>query len=1571
LKITGTAEIILDVSQLRIGHTVYVCDKLSESLLLGRSFLSDSSAVLDFRNRTITFSDFLQLPLQCKLNNENFARAKEALCIKPNTEVILPIYCNKKFNNQNVLITPIVGDQFQKFAIANSVCHVSQNQSVCRLLNCSNECLILCAGQKIAQIERFDETFRCMSISQKRTEDTSVEEEPVDDTILESFAADYKFNINSQLPADVRRDLLTVLYKRREAFARSMADLKAYNKEEFEVKLNSTRPLWQKQYKHKPEHARILQQHIDEWERAGIVETSTNYSFSNPILLVAKSSLKGAADPLNARHYRVVCDLRRLNERCKGLKTFNIPTRELIDEVTKFSDNPPFQRSKIFSSFDFCSGYLQLRLKPGPSRQYFSFTAPNGKHLAFTKIPFGWINSGHYFSLVMNRVLGPLREQSFLAYYVDDVLIHSLSHQQHIKYIDTFLSVLIENGLKCSVSKTALMQDKIRFLGVDIGPDGISIPSEVTRTLDKLENMPIKNVKAVQKLLGFFNFWRYHLPNLARRTYHLRQLIRHDSSFKFTAECQRERCDIIQALRTAGPLQPISPSEPIFIFLDSSKQGVGASVAQIDHSVPDSQYVQKEMTHIRKGQTRLKPIMHLSWTLNKSETNYGSSALEILGLVKTLHFLDHMAQAREVHIISDNVGLTSFAKLKIGNARERRMLAYLQQFNLFLHYIKGSTHVSADILSRISSELSEAERIQWEAPSNDFIDEFLFSIRSEDDALTPQPSHDIGERQWELYLITSQSAAGATSDVTEHKTPLFTNTSESETPSVTNANLSTQANEQRKASAMHNDPNRFASVGDCSAHQVSQQRGQSVSSTAPSTFRREADIIRTPPSGEPVNTTQLVSHVAEQNNHAHDNSVRGHELNHLPISHEELATHEGDARNHHQLSQAESQAVSNLNVWATPFYPSDACYDFDHTTSTATADQTDVEIVGKREAMSGKNENYNADATGQAVNIVTKKRKRAQQSVSPSQHDAVTLDPTDINENDPPSITYPRLTPEHYLQDPEYANMWNYLLKGELSGDKKADYHTVVTAPLYLIEDNKLYRLTLPRSRKRSVDGIDKIVVIPRAFQQAVLVDLHEKAGHPAGEKLFETARLLIYFKNLYHACFKVATSCRLCQQVKIDRSRAIPELHPTPIFGPGQVWAIDFKVLPRPSEGCTAILVVVDTYSAYSYFIATKDQTAVTTAQALVNHVLPHEPNIKGLISDKGSAFISGVFKAITQTILNWTHFSSSSLQPQSHGMVENYVGQLNKLINLYAADDSQIVSVLPICELAQRITVSKSRGYSPYEIMRGVKPELSLVGDVLEKTIPTKTHHDYVQWLRERLQILNKDVTRNLEKARGQQKTAFDKRNKVTEPQWKVGDRVFLERACPKAGSGTVLTHKRYGQNEYFITGIVERNASFNEQDGNFPSLKQTAIAKAYQLTDAKTGKALRYLVPSRRLKRYQDRSELDKLYPPLAPVTEEITSQTTRNDKQDTENVQTGEEKPSSNNGNLTPHWEAAKNVIRKRSNKGQIEFLVRFLDGSAYWCKSDGVSEELKKRYFLRQAQERNRKRRAAVQRFKNT
>jgi hypothetical protein len=146
LKLLGRAHVTLDVNQLRSQHEV---------IILGWSLLYDAEAVLDFKNETVTFSDFLEIPLHKFVNKDTLVRVKNFVRVPPNSKVIFPVNLHPKFNNSDVLITPGEGEQFSHFALANTISRVSRGRTLCRLFNFRDKLQVLCENQKLCHTEHF------------------------------------------------------------------------------------------------------------------------------------------------------------------------------------------------------------------------------------------------------------------------------------------------------------------------------------------------------------------------------------------------------------------------------------------------------------------------------------------------------------------------------------------------------------------------------------------------------------------------------------------------------------------------------------------------------------------------------------------------------------------------------------------------------------------------------------------------------------------------------------------------------------------------------------------------------------------------------------------------------------------------------------------------------------------------------------------------------------------------------------------------------------------------------------------------------------------------------------------------------------------------------------------------------------------------------------------------------------------------------------------------------------------------------------------------------------------------
>jgi hypothetical protein len=98
--------------------------------------------------------------------------------------------------------------------------------------------------------------------------------------------------------------------------------------------------------------------------------------------------------------------------------------------------------------------------------------------------------------------------------YIDDILVHSRDHEQHLKTIKGVLWRLWKYGLKLNVDKTIIGARTVQYLGYTLSGQG------VMRSKDKLaaiKDFPMPtSPKAVPEFLGLANYFRSLIPRFSQ-----------------------------------------------------------------------------------------------------------------------------------------------------------------------------------------------------------------------------------------------------------------------------------------------------------------------------------------------------------------------------------------------------------------------------------------------------------------------------------------------------------------------------------------------------------------------------------------------------------------------------------------------------------------------------------------------------------------------------------------------------------------------------------------------------------------------------------------------------------------------------------------------------------------------------------------------------------------------------------------------------------------------------------------------------------------------------------------------
>ena len=79
-------------------------------------------------------------------------------------------------------------------------------------------------------------------------------------------------------------------------------------------------------------------------------------------------------------------------------------------------------------------------------------------------MPFGLTNAPAAFMDLMHRVFRPYLDQ-FVIVFIDDILIHSRTHEEHERHLTIVLQTLREHKLYVKMRKCEFWMKEVKFLG--------------------------------------------------------------------------------------------------------------------------------------------------------------------------------------------------------------------------------------------------------------------------------------------------------------------------------------------------------------------------------------------------------------------------------------------------------------------------------------------------------------------------------------------------------------------------------------------------------------------------------------------------------------------------------------------------------------------------------------------------------------------------------------------------------------------------------------------------------------------------------------------------------------------------------------------------------------------------------------------------------------------------------------------------------------------------------------------------------------------------------------------------
>lgn len=276
----------------------------------------------------------------------------------------------------------------------------------------------------------------------------------------------------------------------------------------------------------------------------------------------------------------------------------------------------------------------------------------------------------------------------FSCAYLDDIVIYSITWEEHLSHLEEVLDRLRAAGLTVNPAKCVIAKEETEYLGFTIG--GGMVKPQVSK-IHAIESCPLPQTrKQLSSFQGMAGFYHRFISNFSARAATLtdQTMSRSPHHIQWTAEAMAAFKDIQQALSGNPVLHSRDFSKPFTLQTDASERGVGAVLLQGP-----------------KGDQH--PVAYISRKLFPREGRYSTIEKEALACKWAPDSFKYYLLGREFTLKTDHKALQWLERMRDTNGRITQWYLAMQPYRFTVHHIPGRENTTADYLSRCSSEGSE------------------------------------------------------------------------------------------------------------------------------------------------------------------------------------------------------------------------------------------------------------------------------------------------------------------------------------------------------------------------------------------------------------------------------------------------------------------------------------------------------------------------------------------------------------------------------------------------------------------------------------------------------------------------------------------------------------------------------------------------------------------------------------------------------------------------------------------------------------------------------------------------
>lgn len=664
-QVLGQVELTFSCNGVVFTQIFHVFQHLHSKILVGIDFLQKYKVQVNFGETEMSVLNLnsvqtIKVPVTTttSTHTEN-AKLKEATVVPPHSECVIPVWIPMPPESL-VLLEPNNCLSQHELAGGRTVIEVNNFQGTYRLINPTSATVYLKKNFAVAKANLIHQS----SISVLENEESAVlsnisAQNSDKSKNYEKLVKELGINIeNNHLSEEQKQKLYNFLGKNRDIFAKDMSELGETHLHSHIIETGDAKPVSTAPYRTTPEKRKIIEAELNKMLDSGVIEESTS-PWHSGVVLVKKPN----------NEWRFAVDYRRLNAVTEPM-SFPIP------HMTDVFDTLADAKASVYSTLDLRSGFWQVPLHES-TKQKSAFITESGI-FQFKRLSFGLRNAPMTFQQLMSKVLRSLNFKIALV-YIDDVLIFSTSFDEHLHHLDLVFQHLRAANLKLHPGKCVFGTDSVKYLGHIVTKEGMKVLPENTDKIRKAKRP--RNAKEMKQTLGLFNYYRKFVLNYARIAEPLTKLLRKETEFKWTNECETAFNTLKEKLVTAPILKYPDFTKEFILAVDASDYSIGYVLSQMHEG--------KE-----------HPICFGGRGLRDVERKWHITDKEGLALVEAVQTYRHYLTNQKFTVYTDNVSVKYLKQIKDQNGRLGRWSILLQSYQFEIKHRSTTANRNADFLSR-------------------------------------------------------------------------------------------------------------------------------------------------------------------------------------------------------------------------------------------------------------------------------------------------------------------------------------------------------------------------------------------------------------------------------------------------------------------------------------------------------------------------------------------------------------------------------------------------------------------------------------------------------------------------------------------------------------------------------------------------------------------------------------------------------------------------------------------------------------------------------------------------------